>query len=88
MSKKVGQFLVMSRSWHEFSDQKFELKMKIIVVNGQKVGYIFVQIWVGQSFRNNGNFWPADPETFPVKTQILLVNGPKDGCTDDPPDLT
>ena len=30
----------------------------------------------------------AGPETFPVKTQILLVNGQKDGCTDDPPDLT
>ena len=30
----------------------------------------------------------ADPETFPVKTLILVVNGSKDGCTDDPPDLT
>ena len=28
------------------------------------------------------------PENFPVKTQILLANGSKDGCTDDPPDLT
>ena len=30
----------------------------------------------------------AGPETFSVKTQILLVNGSKDARTDDPPDLT
>ena len=86
--KKPDQDLIILRSWHEFSNQKFELKMGVSVVNGSKIWSDLAKIWVWQSFRYGGHFWPAGPETFPVKTQILLVNGPKDGCTDDPPDLT
>ena len=51
----------------------------------KKVGQILGPLRFRDIFRDDaGQKVPADPETFSVKTQILLVNGPKDARTDDP----
>ena len=62
--------------------------MKIIVVNMPKSWSILVQNWVWHDrdglFVTVGQKSDGGPETVPVKTQILLANGQKDGCTADP----
>ena len=84
MDRKPDQFVIISRTLHEFSDQKFDLETHHTLQDGSETWSDLVQFWVGQTFRNAGQKSDGGPGTFPVKTHHTLQDGQKDGCTADP----
>ena len=65
MDWKPRQILIMSRSWHEFSDQKFELKMDVSVVNESKTWSDFDHVTI----------WPQSDQVFwPFTTMICILS--------------